>query len=128
MSRIKNMMLNYKSMRDYAHDIADMVTYDMYKYGFTDISKIKKAILSRYQLDELLLDQESMIEKWAQYSVFDNYLDFIRFRGSKEECESYIDVYDQGDLEILEVLPSHYDFNWNLYLANIKERSHIKVM
>lgn len=126
--RIKDLLFDVNYMKQYAADAARMVTTDITRFGEVEEQIIKDAAIARFQLDRLLLDEQSLIEKWSQYVIINNKHTSIVFKGSKKDCEDYLKKNSTMDLELIYLLPDDMKFSWNVYFRNVEKRSNIDIV
>lgn len=129
MSKWTNLLLDVNYMKDYAKNAAKVVTIDISRFGMTDEQIIKDAAEARYQLDQLLLDEWSRIEKWAQYMVHDFDSASVVFRGTRQECEDWIVEHEMTypHCELYWALPDDQHFSWNRYFREVENRCGIEI-
>lgn len=124
MSKIKDLLFEINHMKRFAKDTAKNVRFDITEFGTTDRDSMQEAVYARFLLDQLLLDEQSLIEKWSQFKVYDSITDFIKFKGTKQECIDWVSENDFiGTYVIIDVLPSDNDFDWDEYFEKIRKRS-----
>ena len=95
MSKWTNLLLDVNYMKQYAKNAARVVTINIAKFGEVDEDRAKDAVMARFWLDKLLLDESDLIEKWGQpvwelseYSCF---------------CRNFLNcIYNSNSLEILQ--------------------------
>lgn len=129
MSKWTNLLLDVNYMKDYAAGAAKVVTIDISRFGMTDEQRMKDAAEARYQLDQLLLDEWSRIEKWAQYMVHDFDSASVVFRGTQQECEDWIVEHEMTypNCEFYWALPDDQHFSWDRYFREVESRCGIEI-
>lgn len=65
MSKWTNLLLDVNYMKQYAKNAARVVTINIAKFGEVDEDRAKDAVMARFWLDKLLLDESDLIEKWG---------------------------------------------------------------
>lgn len=117
MSKWSNLLLDVNYMKQSVSKKAREIKIDVAKTNVIDKSKLMDAKVTRFLLDVLLLEDEELFQKHAQYKVYDvNSFNIIKFEGSKKECEDYVSENDfLGTYIVLRVLPTDVDFNWEMY-------------
>lgn len=128
MSKWTNLLLDVNYMKQYAAGAARVVTIDISRFGETDEQRIKDAAEARYQLDQLLLDESSLAEKWSQVMIHDFESARIVFRGNHKECVEWMKENDtRGTHEIYYALPDDQNFSWTWYFNELKKRCGIEI-
>lgn len=127
MSKWTNLLLDVNYMKNYVKNAARVVTIDISRFGMTDEQRIKDAAEARYQLDQLLLSEQSIIDKWAQMMVHDFETSRVVFRGTIEQCENYIEKEQMVNAEIYWALPDDQNFSWTWYFNELKKRCGIEI-
>lgn len=131
MSRWSELLLDVNYMKENAVNAARIITIDISKLGRTMVDgyRMREAVIKRYQLDRLLFDEQSLIDKWAQFIVQDSDRNIV-FRGSKEECQDFVKKHSViwlYELEVLQVFPDDRDFNWGRYFRKIERKSDLEI-
>lgn len=126
MSRIKDLLLDVNYMKDYAKSAVRVITIDVSRFGMTDEQRLQDAAMARYQLDQLLLSEQSRIDKWAQFMVHDFDTNSIIFRGTEKECNEFINESKQN-VELYWTLPEDQHFNWTRYFNEVRERCNLEI-
>lgn len=122
MSKWNELLLDVNYMKSYHQKLSKIVSIDMSEFGFTNREIMKKAVMARYYLDCLLLNGDSLTDKWGQ-SVVLNFGEIV-FRGSEEECyEWIIDRIGKGFLEMNYIFPGDPKYDWNKYFKKFQKTS-----
>lgn len=128
MSKWSNLLLDVDYMKQNATNASKIVTLDISYFGMVNGQILQDAMIARFQLDQLLLDEQSLIDKWAQVKVYDPIIKSIMFEGKKQECIDWVSENDFiGSLVILEILPTDVDFDWNECFEKIRKRCNLKI-
>lgn len=114
---VKDLFFDVDYMKQYAKNAARVITVDVSRSGMTDEQRIKDAVMARYQLDSLLLDNISVAQKWAQSKVQSFKSGEIVFKGSYLECIKWLYEKDNSDNCMIFVLPYEPSFDWAEYIA-----------
>lgn len=120
MSKWSNLLLDINYMKGYADSAAKAVKADISKCT-VDEQRLKDAVTAQYYLDQLLLDEQNLIDKWAQFIIRESNTNLVVFRGSKTDCETVMKLRDNMKFELDYTLPNDTDFNWRWYFEEIKE-------
>lgn len=134
MNKIKDLLLDINYMKDYAKNAASVITIDVSRYGKTMVDgyRMRNAVMARYQLDKLLLNEQSIIDKWAQFMVHDFDTNSVVFRGTEKECKEFINKHSvnyswNDELELYWALPDDQNFSWTRYFNELEKRCGIEI-
>lgn len=127
MSRWSDILLDYNKMKEYAHIKAQIMTRQIAQYNSCAEKDIKDAVIARFNLDKLLLNQCQLEDKWCQCMVHDFFTESIIFRGNREECEKYINENNR-ELELYWASPDDWCFNWSEYFRKLENRCNIRIV
>ena len=117
MSKWTNLLLDVNYMKQYAKNAARVVTINIAKFGEVDEDRAKDAVMARFWLDKLLLDESDLIEKWGQPVIHSFEINSIVFRGTEQECINWLCENDsRGVCEIYYTIPDETQhFSWSRY-------------
>lgn len=129
MGRFKELLIETNYIKKCAEESAKKMTIDISRFGKEMVNSwvMREAAIKRYRLDQILLDESSLVNKWGQGEIYDLVFGRVLFRGTIKECYKYMDENDiLSSFMVSYVLPDDIEFDWNMYLRKISDRCNIR--
>lgn len=128
MGKVKSLLLNVRYMKYYAKRAARIVTNEIKEFGMIDEQVMQDAVMARYQLDQIILNQTDLEIKWSQPMIHSFKMGGITFKGTEQECIEWLQNNDDGNCEIYYALPDDVHFSWSRYFDKLQERCGIEIV
>lgn len=118
MSRWSNVIIDAK-------ESAQIVSRDMSDFDCFLEHHLKDAVIARFRLDELTLDESCLYDKWAQPMIHNFETDAIAFRGTEQECIEWLNESDNrlSTCEVYWALPGEEYWSWINYFNKVEEKT-----
>ena len=130
MSKWTNKLLDFKYMKRYANELNKMIEQYISMFDMIDEARIKDAVMIRYELDKILLDEFDREAKWGQPMVHSFETGTIIFRDTEQECIDFMnkEKHILDTCEIYFALPDDIHFSWNRYFKELENRCSITII